>query len=723
MTKKLFVSIVLSLALGLSANAQTKPDGSGTQLDPYQIGTYDELLWFAGVVNGTLDGVDRNMSACAELTANITVNSNVLKSGTTTFSSSTVAVPTYELTSSKSDFEVWVPIGKYSSESYGGTFDGKGFTISGLVVDIDRVDINENGFFGYIQNATLQDINIADSYVYGQSNLGGLCGCAKNSTITNCSFDGYINTSEAAVAAMYTGGLIGLASQSTITNCSSKGYVCSTREAGGIAGHANGAEISWCKNEATIEGEYDYVGGIVGDCVDGSLSDVYNLGAVSATYYAAGVVGYLYARCSNCWNYGLVVDNNGRGQAISRTISSGSSSYSNVFFVNQGECSGYGTKKDTSAFAGGEITYLLNGDQNDIHYYQTLGVDPYPTTDSTHMIVYAIKNCQGNIVAYTNDEDAAQGVHAMTEHVATDCYETYWTCGYESNVYYGDALAQTKIDVETYAHHDWVYDTTTVATPAHKGLMKVYCSHDASHPQKTITLHQIECLWLTAEKANSSVALKKVGTLSQEVGLSYSTDTLHWNEYTFGKVINLLEVGDFVCFKATAKNSGLATDSLNYCQFVMEGVIAASGNVDALRNDSLITFDLVPRYGYCNLFKNCSALTKAPTLPAERMDDACYLGMFEGCTSLTEGPELPSTWLSNGCYMRMFKGCTSLTTAPTFTPGFSCNYASRLAENCFEEMFSGCINLTSTPSVRGIIAENSCRFMYKGCLVLRHPLP
>ena len=39
--------------------AQTQPTGAGTQENPYQISTADELRWFAGLVNGTLtDGAE-----------------------------------------------------------------------------------------------------------------------------------------------------------------------------------------------------------------------------------------------------------------------------------------------------------------------------------------------------------------------------------------------------------------------------------------------------------------------------------------------------------------------------------------------------------------------------------------------------------------------------------------------------------------------------------------
>ena len=52
--------------------------GDGTESTPYLISTVGELYWFAGLVNGTLEGINQNKNACAKLTADITVNQGLL---------------------------------------------------------------------------------------------------------------------------------------------------------------------------------------------------------------------------------------------------------------------------------------------------------------------------------------------------------------------------------------------------------------------------------------------------------------------------------------------------------------------------------------------------------------------------------------------------------------------------------------------------------------------
>ena len=77
-TMLLFVTTMImpSMMLAKSINP-TKPKGDG-KAEPYQISTAAELYWFAGLVNGTLPGEKKNVSANAILTANIIVKTGFL---------------------------------------------------------------------------------------------------------------------------------------------------------------------------------------------------------------------------------------------------------------------------------------------------------------------------------------------------------------------------------------------------------------------------------------------------------------------------------------------------------------------------------------------------------------------------------------------------------------------------------------------------------------------
>ena len=118
------IMLVTAMAMPSVAWAQispSKPSGEGTAANPYQIGSAAELYWFAALVNGdtNVDGVTAaNKAACAELTQNIKVNSGVLQSDGSL--------------ADASGFTAWTPISTDDENPYTGTFDGKGYTISGL---------------------------------------------------------------------------------------------------------------------------------------------------------------------------------------------------------------------------------------------------------------------------------------------------------------------------------------------------------------------------------------------------------------------------------------------------------------------------------------------------------------------------------------------------------------------------------------------------------------
>ena len=112
---------------------------------------------------------------------------------------------------------------------------------------------------------------------------------------------------------------------------------------------------------------------------------------------------------------------------------------------------------------------------------------------------------------------------------------------------------------------------------------------------------------------------------------------------------------------------------------------------------------------YRYMFRGCTSLVNAPTLPATTLASNCYDRMFDGCTGLTTAPELPATTLANWCYDRMFNGCTSLETAPTLP-------ATKLAGWCYYNMFSGCTNLVTAPTLPATKLANYCYYnMFNGC--------
>ena len=142
-------------------------DGDSTKDTVYEISNAGQLYWFAGLVNGTLDGVKQNTSANAILTANITANENLLDS---------LQYDAEGNVSNGSDFISWTPIADCMGDiiGYSGTFDGNNKTVSGLYFNGNSPRI---GLFGSSEaDSNIKNVGVVDSYFKGNEFVGGVCG-------------------------------------------------------------------------------------------------------------------------------------------------------------------------------------------------------------------------------------------------------------------------------------------------------------------------------------------------------------------------------------------------------------------------------------------------------------------------------------------------------------------------------------------------------------------
>ena len=132
------------------------------------------------------------------------------------------------------------PIGS-STESFKGTFDGQGHTISGLSIKSGR------GLFGYTDGATIKNLTIsgADIYAYNKGDVGGIIGSMKKGTLSDCNVTGSTVESNNKDRA---GGAVGKNNDGVIKNV----YVTGTKVnaiyasvVGGIAGE-NSGRVEYC---------------------------------------------------------------------------------------------------------------------------------------------------------------------------------------------------------------------------------------------------------------------------------------------------------------------------------------------------------------------------------------------------------------------------------------------------------------------------------------------
>mgnify|MGYP007083915751 FL=1 len=225
---------------GSSRNTQTTVPEARAALDnmKYEISNAGQLYWFAGLVNDTLENVDQNRYANAVLTANITVNQFVLSGGAL----------------SGEDHRKWTPIGTPGA-AYAGTFDGNGYSISGLYVN--DADLDHVGLFG-MSEGKICNVRIMDSYLLGRIAVGAVCGY-NDGTIRQCAVEGVVkgSTSVGGICGVNDSAILG-----RIQNCQNAASVSADANAGGICGRNDGT-IQRCCSVGQVTSNL-YAGGISG---------------------------------------------------------------------------------------------------------------------------------------------------------------------------------------------------------------------------------------------------------------------------------------------------------------------------------------------------------------------------------------------------------------------------------------------------------------------------
>lgn len=413
-TMLLFVTTMIMPSMMLAKSIPLAiPEGKGTVDEPYQISNRAELYWFAGLVNGTLpDGGGKNLSANAILTANIIVNTGVLDANKNLVS--------------KSDLTEWKPIGARWS-SYTGTFDGQGYTISGLY--FNNPTSSYAGLFGSIgANGKISNVGVLDSYFQFREFGGGVCG-VNYGTVRDCKNTGSVR----GLAAI--GGMCGLNEKGgIIENSFNEGTVSGTgdnvQQVGGVCGYNNGT-IKSCYNTASVSGQ-NSVGGVCGFNSRGIITNCFNEGTVSGQTFVGGVCGNgCGVTTTNCFNGGIV-----SGQSHVSGVCGYDYNYdgtlTNCYYlsdtakggINGKDVSGKAEGKSIEQFKSGEVAYLLNGStsEGELAWYQKLGTDAYPVLTATKgNTVYngSFRYCDNTAASYSNSTSEDVLVHQMSATLAS----------------------------------------------------------------------------------------------------------------------------------------------------------------------------------------------------------------------------------------------------------------------------------------------------------------
>ena len=183
----------------------------------------------------------------------------------------------------------WTPIGTDYDNSYKGTFDGGGHTITGLTFTTNDEFAGLFGWLnraGSVKNVVMEGVQITSHQIYGGS-IGGVVGYGWG-TIENCSVSGSVS------GTVYVGGVVGVQIGGSITGCSSSATVKGTVDVGGVAGQTNSsATLTACYATGNVIIEMDPKkniagGSLVGMNAGSSLLACYATGNVTSTGSSTG---------------------------------------------------------------------------------------------------------------------------------------------------------------------------------------------------------------------------------------------------------------------------------------------------------------------------------------------------------------------------------------------------------------------------------------------------
>ena len=237
-------------------------EGSGTESDPYIIYSVEEMNILAAKVNESISS--HYSGVYFELGADLEYDKAVVNN--------------------------YIPVGYGSgtTTNFGGHFDGKGHSISGINISTEN---GRQGLFGVVSGGTVKNVWLKDCSIYAGDAVGGIAGYLINdATVENCHVLPDV-TIGATKTVVNHGGIVGNNNYGSVIGCSSAalitcGEYTMSQQFGGIVG-INGSGTNDFENPTTST---------ISDCLYyGPNTDV--------TIYMGAIAGYENTSMYTTLNY------------------------------------------------------------------------------------------------------------------------------------------------------------------------------------------------------------------------------------------------------------------------------------------------------------------------------------------------------------------------------------------------------------------------------------
>lgn len=238
--------------------------GTGSETDPYIIGTEQHLAYLQKTVNEgeTYEG------KFFRLAANLDMSGKTMN-----------PIGFHDDYSNENN---WVE----ASKPFLGSFDGAYFTIDNVTIELAEDDTDEIGGIGLFalgrKSTVVKNLRLGNKVTIeakGSPDTGGIMGISYGATIENCSFAGTVN---GGPGAMEIGGIVGYAvNGSVIKGCINTGNIIANSFTGGIVGSTDNTKVSDCLHMGSVDGNQgSWVAGIIGWALRTELTTSVSLGVV-----------------------------------------------------------------------------------------------------------------------------------------------------------------------------------------------------------------------------------------------------------------------------------------------------------------------------------------------------------------------------------------------------------------------------------------------------------